>query len=159
MNCIPGQSFEKGDKIGDFLANSKNGVVFVSFGSVIKASLMTEENKQILLNVFKRFPQYDFIWKWDQDSMPGKPDNVLLSKWLPQRDILAHPKLKVFITHAGMFACLCWSLMYFQKNRDKDSNAHYFSYLGPASYSYHGIFILPFITSSSFFLELTFEIL
>ena len=103
MNCIPGQSFEKGDKIGDFLANSKNGVVFVSFGSVIKASLMTEENKQILLNVFKRFPQYDFIWKWDQDSMPGKPDNVLLSKWLPQRDILAHPKLKVFITHAGMF--------------------------------------------------------
>lgn len=117
MNCIPGQSFEKGDKIGDFLANSKNGVVFVSFGSVIKASLMTEENKNILLNVFKRFPQYDFIWKWDQDSMPGKPDNVLLSKWLPQRDILAHPKLKVFITHAGMFDCLCWSLMYFQKQK------------------------------------------
>ena len=106
MNCIPGQSFEKGDKIGDFLANSKNGVVFVSFGSVIKASLMTEENKQILLKVFKRFPQYDFIWKWDQDSMPGKPDNVLLSKWLPQRDILAHPKLKVFITHAGILDCL-----------------------------------------------------
>ena len=131
MNCIPGQSFEKGDKIGDFLANSKNGVVFVSFGSVIKASLMTEENKKILLNVFKRFPQYDFIWKWDQDSMPGKPDNVLLSKWLPQRDILAHPKLKVFITHAGMFDCLCWSLMYFQKKKDKYSNAHYFCYLGP----------------------------
>ena len=101
MNCIPAEDFAKDDPIGDFLAKSKNGVVYVSFGSVIKGSLMTEENKRILLNVFKRFPQYDFLWKWDQDTMPGKPDNVLLSKWLPQRNVLAHPNLKVFITHAG----------------------------------------------------------
>jgi len=101
MNCIPAVAFEKGDKIGDFLANSKNGVIYVSFGSVLKASMMADENKEILVNVFKKFPQYDILWKWDQDTMPGKPDNVLLSKWLPQRDILAHPKLKVFITHAG----------------------------------------------------------
>lgn len=101
MNCRPGKAFEKGDRIGDFLANSKNGVVYVSFGSVLKPSLMSYGSKQILLRTFGRFPQYDFLWKWDQDEMEGKPDNVLLSKWLPQQDILAHPKLKLFVTHAG----------------------------------------------------------
>ncbi len=64
MNCRPGQAFPKNDPIGDYLNNSKNGVVFVSFGSVLKGSLMTFHNKQILLNVFRRFPQYDFLWKW-----------------------------------------------------------------------------------------------
>ena len=66
MNCRPAVAFEKGDHIGDFLANSKNGVIFVSFGSVLKASQMAQENKEILINVFKRFPQYDILWKWDQ---------------------------------------------------------------------------------------------
>lgn len=102
MNCRrPGKPFPTGDKIGTFLNNSKNGVILVSFGSVIRPSLLTAENQKILLNIFGRFPQYDFLWKWDLDSMEGKPDNVMLSKWLPQQDILAHPKLKVFVTHAG----------------------------------------------------------
>lgn len=101
MNCRPGKAFAKGDPIGDYLAASKNGVVYVSFGSVLKASLMTPKHKSMLMKAFARFPQYDFLWKWEQDEMEGKPDNVMLSKWLPQQDILAHPKMKVFVTHAG----------------------------------------------------------
>ena len=101
MNCRPAKPFAKGDKIGDFLDKSKNGVIYLSFGSALKGSLMTEENRKLLLNVFGRFKQYDVIWKWETEEMPDKPDNVLLSKWLPQQEILGHPNLKVFITHAG----------------------------------------------------------
>ena len=100
MNCRPGNPFPAGDEIGDFLKKSKKGVIFVSFGSIIKGSLMTPDKKQIFLNVFKKFSQYDFIWKWDE-KLPDLPKNVLVANWLPQQDILAHPNLKLFITHAG----------------------------------------------------------
>ena len=44
------------------------------------------------------------IWKWDEDSIPNLPTNVILRKWLPQQDLLAHPNLKVFVTHGGLFS-------------------------------------------------------
>lgn len=28
------------------------------------------------------------IWKWELDFMPNKPSNVVITPWLPQRDIL-----------------------------------------------------------------------
>ena len=76
MNCRPGKPFPAEDKVGEFLDKSKNGVVFMSFGSIIKASSMPKENKDIILKVFARFPQYDFIWKWEEE-LPNTPQNVL----------------------------------------------------------------------------------
>jgi glucuronosyltransferase len=40
--------------------------------------------------------------KWESDDLAGKPKNVFISKWLPQDDILAHPNLKLFISHCGL---------------------------------------------------------
>lgn len=40
--------------------------------------------------------------KWESDVLEGKPDNVIVGKWLPQDDILAHPNLKAFISHCGL---------------------------------------------------------
>lgn len=61
---------------------------------------MPKERQQIFNRVLGRLQQ-QVLWKWDFEEMDGTPENVMLSKWLPQQDILAHPNLKLFVTHGG----------------------------------------------------------
>ena len=72
----------------------------MSFGSVLKASQMSDKIRTIFTTAFSKLKQR-VIWKWETEEMEGKPDNVMLSKWLPQQDLLAHPNLKLFISHMG----------------------------------------------------------
>ena len=48
---------------------------------------------QIFLDAFKEL-NVPIIWKWDE-PMDDAPANVLIQKWVPQQDLLAHPNLKV----------------------------------------------------------------
>ncbi len=99
MNCKEGQPLPK--DLDDFMDSGKeDGVIYVSFGSVLQAKTMSEERRKMFIKVFGSLKQ-KVIWKWETEEMPDKPDNVKLSKWLPQQDILAHPNTKLFITHAG----------------------------------------------------------
>ena len=82
------------------ILDSEHGVIFVSFGSMLKGSLMSEKMRQIFTHAFGKLKQR-VLWKWESEDMEGKPDNVMLSKWLPQQDLLAHPNLKLFISHMG----------------------------------------------------------
>ncbi|XP_047539178.1 UDP-glucosyltransferase 2-like [Vanessa atalanta] len=84
-----------------YLDSSKNGVIYISFGTNVKPSMFLPETLAIFNNVFSQLP-YDFLWKWDKDELPGIPKNVKISKWLPQSDLLRHPKVKLFITQGGL---------------------------------------------------------
>lgn len=84
-----------------FLDNADHGVVFISWGSMIKAETMPAEKRDAIVKAMKRLKQR-VIWKWENDSLANKPDNMYISKWLPQRDILCHPNVRVFMTHAGL---------------------------------------------------------
>lgn len=42
------------------------------------------------------------LFKWEDGQLDGKPDNVMIGKWLPQNDILAHPNTVLFISHCGL---------------------------------------------------------
>ncbi|XP_070509620.1 UDP-glucosyltransferase 2-like [Chironomus tepperi] len=83
-----------------FLDNSKNGVIYMSFGSNIQSKDLGPEVQRMFLNTFGSL-NYDFIWKFESDDLTDIPKNVMLQKWLPQADLLAHPKIKLFITHGG----------------------------------------------------------
>ncbi|CAG9792436.1 unnamed protein product [Diatraea saccharalis] len=85
----------------DYLDSSKSGVIYVSFGTNADATLLPPHKIQTMVNVFSKLP-YDILWKWNTDELPGRTENIKISKWLPQSDLLKHPKVKLFITQGGM---------------------------------------------------------
>jgi len=85
----------------EFVTKSgKDGFIYFSLGSIVKAKTMSEEKRKLFLNVFSKLKQ-QVVWKWETETMPDLPKNVKLSKWLPQQDLLGHPNIKMFITHCG----------------------------------------------------------
>lgn len=100
MNCKQTKRLDANDTIGKFLDEATDGVIYVSFGTVIRGSMMSKEKREMFLNTFKGQKE-KILWKWETESMEDQPDNVMLSKWLPQQEVLAHPNVKLFITHGG----------------------------------------------------------
>lgn len=64
------------------------GVIVFTFGSFVAMNTLPENVLDALKLAFSRLPQ-TIIWKYEDDRMTNKPPNVILRKWLPQRDILS----------------------------------------------------------------------
>uniref|UniRef100_A0A0K0DU70 glucuronosyltransferase n=1 Tax=Strongyloides stercoralis TaxID=6248 RepID=A0A0K0DU70_STRER len=92
----------------DQILNLRNKTVLVSFGSIVKASIMPNDTKIGMLNAFKMFPDTTFIWKYEEEDhwMNEKYTNVIPKKWIPQNDLLNDNRLSLFITHGGLNSCL-----------------------------------------------------
>ncbi|XP_072946306.1 UDP-glucosyltransferase 2-like [Epargyreus clarus] len=84
-----------------YLDLSKNGVVYVSFGTNVHPIMFPPERLKVLTDAFSELP-YDILFKWNDDNLPGKSENIKISKWLPQSDILRHPKVKAFVMQGGL---------------------------------------------------------
>ncbi|XP_071454148.1 uncharacterized protein [Hetaerina americana] len=82
----------------------KEGAIYFSLGSSLRSSNFSDEIRDELINAFSQVKQR-VLWKWEGDSpLPGKTENVRTEKWVPQQDVLAHPNIKLFITHGGLLS-------------------------------------------------------
>ncbi|XP_055915056.1 UDP-glycosyltransferase UGT5-like [Eupeodes corollae] len=88
--------------LDEYMNKSTNGAVFFSFGTNMKSQDFTDEQVRTILNAMAELSQYNFMWKFDVKYLKEKiPKNVMVRSFYPQRDILAHPNLKAFVTHCG----------------------------------------------------------
>lgn len=83
------------------LDNAEHGVILISWGSMIRANSLSVAKRDGIIRAVARLKQ-QVIWKWENETLPNKPANMHIMQWLPQRDILCHPNVKVFMTHAGL---------------------------------------------------------
>ncbi|XP_038217908.1 UDP-glucosyltransferase 2-like [Zerene cesonia] len=99
IHKIPEKPLPK--NLEDYLNASKNGVIYVSFGTNVLTSLFPPTTVETLMRAFSKLP-YDVLLKWDNKNLPGISDNVKVSTWFPQSDLLKHSKIKLFITQGGL---------------------------------------------------------
>ncbi|XP_065205535.1 UDP-glycosyltransferase UGT5-like [Planococcus citri] len=100
MNIAPVEKLP--ENLEKFIGESENGVIVFSMGSLFKGSIHPKK-LEAFLYAFSKIP-YHVLWKWDGKVSPQISSNIMLSKWLPQRDILAHPKVKLLISQGGLLS-------------------------------------------------------
>ncbi|KAB7505543.1 Ecdysteroid UDP-glucosyltransferase [Armadillidium nasatum] len=90
--------------LGEWIdASGEEGCIYFSLGSALNPDFLPEEHLKTLLKVFGSLKQR-VLWKYNKPTIPDLPKNVKLQKWLPQNDVLGHPKVKLFITHGGLLS-------------------------------------------------------
>jgi len=85
--------------IKNFIEGAEKGAILVTFGSLVSSIPPHIVDK--FCSAFGRLDGYRVIWRLDNENNLKLPDNVMAAQWLPQSDILAHPSVKLFITHCG----------------------------------------------------------
>ena len=93
----------------EFVSGSgDDGFIIVSFGSILRGANMSPETRRTFISTFSRLKQR-VVWKWEDETKMSPdadllPVNVKLVPWLPQQDLLGHPKARLFINHGGMLS-------------------------------------------------------
>ncbi|XP_053688667.1 UDP-glycosyltransferase UGT5-like [Sabethes cyaneus] len=79
----------------------EHGAIYFCLGSNLKSADLPVEKMEIFVKSLGKLKQR-ILWKWETDSFPGQPANVMAKKWLPQDDVLAHKNVVLFIAHGGL---------------------------------------------------------
>nr|ALO62047.1 UDP glucuronosyltransferase 1 family, polypeptide A4 [Cavia porcellus] len=79
-------------------ASGEHGVVVFSLGSMV--SEIPEKKAMAIAEGLGKIPQ-TVLWRYTGTPPSNLAKNTILVKWLPQNDLLGHPKTRAFITHAG----------------------------------------------------------
>ncbi|XP_026874195.2 UDP-glucuronosyltransferase 2A1-like [Electrophorus electricus] len=79
-------------------SSGENGVVIMSLGTLF-GELPGDISEEIAA-AFSELPQ-KVIWRYIGPQPASLGNNTLLVDWMPQNDLLGHPKTKAFVAHGG----------------------------------------------------------
>ena len=80
MQCQPPKPLPQ--DLQKFMDDATEGVVYVSFGSVLQGSQVPKDKKDALLRALGKLKE-KVLMKWASDHLEGKPDNMIVRNFLP----------------------------------------------------------------------------
>ncbi|KAI7815544.1 UDP-glucuronosyltransferase [Rhyzopertha dominica] len=92
------------EKIKKLVETDSEGIIYLSMGSMLLTETFDDDKLQGLFDAFKELP-YKVLWKATREKFSRNvtiPNNIHFEPWLPQFDLLCHPKVKLFVTHGGL---------------------------------------------------------
>ncbi|XP_033182695.1 UDP-glucuronosyltransferase 1-2-like [Anabas testudineus] len=97
FQCKPSKPLSS--ELEEFVQSSgEHGFILMSLGTLVKG-LPLEITSEIAA-AFAQIPQ-KVIWRHVGERPNNLGNNTLLVKWMPQNDLLGHPKIKAFVAHGG----------------------------------------------------------
>ncbi|XP_006814859.2 2-hydroxyacylsphingosine 1-beta-galactosyltransferase-like [Saccoglossus kowalevskii] len=76
--------------------SQEHGIVVISMGSQDMDTSIT----RIIADAISRLSQR-VVWKYNGHRPDNLGQNTKIMQWIPQNDLLAHPKTRLFVTHGG----------------------------------------------------------
>ncbi|XP_068167790.1 UDP-glucuronosyltransferase 2A2-like isoform X2 [Antennarius striatus] len=97
IHCRPAKPLP--EDMEEFVQSSGDaGIVVFSLGSYIKN--ISSEKGNIIASALAQIPQ-KVLWKYSGEKPKSLAVNTRTYSWIPQNDLLGHPKTRAFITHGG----------------------------------------------------------
>ncbi|XP_047654772.1 UDP-glucuronosyltransferase 2A1 isoform X1 [Phacochoerus africanus] len=97
LHCKPAKPLPK--EMEEFVQSSgEDGIVVFTLGSMVKN--LTEARADLIASALAQIPQ-KVLWRYSGKRPTTLGANTRLYDWIPQNDLLGHPKAKAFITHGG----------------------------------------------------------
>lgn len=84
--------------------NGNKGVILFSMGTVSNTTNMPAAMSQAFVRAFGQMREYDFLWKTEQTDLltgPSRLPNVHLRRWIPQKQLITHPRTRLLLAHGG----------------------------------------------------------
>ncbi|KAK6323122.1 hypothetical protein J4Q44_G00054610 [Coregonus suidteri] len=97
LHCKPAKPLS--EAMEEFVQSSgDDGIVVFSLGSMIKN--LTKERGNTIATALGQIPQ-KVLWRYSGEKPETLAPNTRVYDWIPQNDLLGHPKTKAFVTHGG----------------------------------------------------------
>ncbi|XP_019377809.1 PREDICTED: UDP-glucuronosyltransferase 2A2-like isoform X4 [Gavialis gangeticus] len=97
LHCQPAKPLP--EEMEEFVQSSgEHGIVVFSLGSMVHN--LTDEKNNMIATALSQLTQ-KVLWRYKGKKPETLGTNTRIYDWIPQNDLLGHPKTKAFITHGG----------------------------------------------------------